>query len=92
MRYVKVTWHHENDDDPVVYFSELGTDGYETRKVQIYRDGRSAWADEAYETDTAGLSEVPFPPLEEISYQEEFEAEEIAAVEFEEEWRRAVLY
>jgi hypothetical protein len=89
MRYVRVSWLHDQESDPVLYLSELGADGYETRKVQIYRDGRAEWADESHETDAVGLSEIPFPPLEEISVQPEFEAESISAEEFEEGWARA---
>ncbi|MFE3522397.1 DUF6881 domain-containing protein [Streptomyces sp. NPDC059161] len=86
MRYVKVEWHHNFNDDPVLYLSELGEDGYETRKVQFFRDGRSEWADEDRETATVGLSEIAFPATEEISRQPEFDAEEITAEEFEQAW------
>lgn len=86
MRYVKVAWHHDFPDEPVLFFSELGEDGYEIRKVQVFRDGRSEWADESHETASVGLSEIPFPPVEEISSQEEFDAEEISADEFEGVW------
>jgi hypothetical protein len=86
VRYVKVAWHHDFPDEPVLFFSELGEDGYEIRKVQVFRDGRSEWADESHETASVGLSEIPFPPVEEISSQEEFDAEEISADEFEGVW------
>lgn len=89
MRYVKVQWHHNFPDDPIVYYSELGPDGYETRKVQIYRDGRMEWADEQHETDTVGLSEIAFPPLEEIAADPEFTPEQLDAQQFEEIWRQA---
>ncbi|MFG2561610.1 DUF6881 domain-containing protein [Streptomyces sp. NPDC048496] len=89
MRYVKVAWSHDFADDPVLYLSELGDDGYETRKVQFYRDGRVEWADESHETATVGLSEIPFPALEEISSQPEFVAELIDSKEFEQAWIRS---
>jgi len=89
VRYVKVAWDHDFADDPVIYLSELGDDGYETRKVQFYRDGRSEWADEIHETATVGLSEIPFPSLEEISSQPEFSAELITVDEFENAWSRS---
>ncbi|MFD6327136.1 DUF6881 domain-containing protein [Streptomyces sp. NPDC058442] len=89
MRYVKVTWDHGSAEDPVLYFSELGDDGYETRKVQFCRDGRSEWADESFETATVGLSGIPFPPLEEISSQPEFIAQVITSEEFERAWNEA---
>lgn len=86
---MKVEWIHEFEDDPVLYLSELGEDGYETRKVQFYRDGRSEWASETFETATAGLSEIPFASLDEISRNPEFVAEEITAAEFERAWTEA---
>jgi hypothetical protein len=89
MKHVKVLWLHGSDENPVVYLSELGADRYEVRKVQLWRDGRSEWADESHESDTVGLSEIAFPALDEISSQDEFEAQEISADEFESAWLRA---
>lgn len=89
MRCVKVAWNHDFPDEPVLYFSELDKDGYETRKVQVYRDGRTEWADENFETATVGLAEIPFPSVEEISSREGFAAEEIASEEFDRAWSEA---
>jgi len=89
MRYVKTIWNHELDDEPVHYFSELDEDGYEVRKVQLFRDGRSEWADTDHETASVGLSEIPFPSVAEISESEECAAEEISAENFEEIWNSA---
>ncbi|SFT75494.1 hypothetical protein SAMN04487904_107165 [Actinopolyspora lacussalsi subsp. righensis] len=91
MRYVKVAWEHDFVDEPVLYLSELGGDGYEIRKVQFYRDGRSEWADESHETANSGLAEIPFPPLEEISGQEGLSAEWIDREEFERAWGEAQI-
>ncbi|POX59752.1 hypothetical protein C3492_31215 [Streptomyces sp. Ru62] len=90
MRYVRVAWSHDLEDEPVLYLSELGEDGYETRKIQYFRDGKVEWADELHETASVGLSEVAFPlDLREISDQPEFDAVEIAPEEFEREWIKA---
>lgn len=92
MRYVKVAWNHDLEDEPVLYLSELGESGYETRKIQFFRDGKVEWADELHETESVGLSEVAFPlDLQEISDQPEFDAAEIAPEEFEREWTKAHL-
>ena len=66
MRYVKVTWHHDFDDEPGLYYHEVGSDDYETRRVQVYRNGHSEWADENHQTDIAGLAEIPIESVEEI--------------------------
>lgn len=87
--YVKVRWYHDFDVEPVLVLSELGSDRYETRKVEQYRDGHLDWADANRETDTIGLGEIPFPDLAEINAQPDFHAEPITAEEFEAAWRRA---
>ncbi|WP_040785980.1 DUF6881 domain-containing protein [Nocardia pneumoniae] len=89
MRYVKVTWHHDFPDEPIHYFHEVGEDNYETRRVQTYRDGHTEWADETHETPTAGVAEIPIAPIEEITSQPEFDAEEITQEEFEQQWTKA---
>lgn len=90
MDYLKVQWAHDFPDEPVTFYSELGDDRYEVRKVQVYRDGRVEWADEDHETDTVGLSEVAVPSFEEIDDQAEFAAEIITADDFDAVWQRAV--
>lgn len=89
MRYVKVSWVHAFSDEPVLFFSEIDEDGYETRKVQVYRDGRAEWADEDFETAAVGLAEIPFPSAGEISSREGFAAEEIGSEEFDRAWSEA---
>ncbi|MEU6226273.1 hypothetical protein [Streptomyces sp. NPDC047042] len=90
MRYVKVSWSHDLEDEPVVYLSEIGGDGFEKRKIQFLRDGKVEWADGLHETASVGLSEVAFPvDLREISDQPEFDAVEVTPQEFEREWVNA---
>jgi hypothetical protein len=90
-RYQKVIWHHDFPDEPVLLYSETDDDGYETRKVDVYRDGRQHYADEASSVGTTILAEVPLPPLEEIGADPEFTPLAIDADEFEAVWRRARL-
>ncbi|MFI7002087.1 DUF6881 domain-containing protein [Nocardia sp. NPDC050175] len=66
---MKVVWPHDFDEEPVSYFHEVGDDNYETRRVQVYRDGHRERADESHETDTAGLAEIPIAPVDEIASQ-----------------------
>jgi hypothetical protein len=89
VRYVKTSWRHDFDDEPVLIYSELDEDSYETRKVEVFRDGRSEWSDENHQTDNIGLSEIPFPSATEISALSEFDVEEIASKEFEQVWEGA---
>ena len=89
IRYMRVTWHHDLDEEPVQLISEIAN-GVETRKVEIYRDGRMDLADELRSTGTTRLSEVLMPSLEEIRMQDEFSPEEINRDEFETFWRTAL--
>jgi hypothetical protein len=88
-RYLKVQWHHDFADEPVLLYSDVDDAGSEIRKVEVYRDGRLDWADETRATGTTMLSESVMPSVEEIDDQQEFSAEEISAAEFDSAWDRA---
>ncbi|MFE6612418.1 DUF6881 domain-containing protein [Amycolatopsis sp. NPDC057786] len=88
--YLRIVWSHDFGEEPVEILSEVGSDGYECRKVERFRDGRVGWADEKDEVGGTGLGEVPVPPLAEINAQQEFEASRITGDEFERVWRQAL--
>jgi hypothetical protein len=87
--YIKVVWHHDSMSEPVLMYSELDSDRYESRKVEIYRDGRHHWAGGGDSIGSTLLGEVPVPSLEEIAAQQEFSPELTDREEFEEVWSRA---
>ena len=89
MRYLKVQWHHDDPDEPVVLYSEIDAQRYETRKVEEYADGRLDHADAIHESGTTFLGEAPVPPLDEIAEQGEFTPVETTQDEFELVWHRA---
>ena len=89
MDYWKVEWHHDFTEEPIVLFSEIGEDGYETRKIQLYRDGRLLKADEAHENGTIGLSEIPVGDIADVAAQAEFSAWVISKSDFYEVWDQA---
>lgn len=86
---MKVEWLHDHQDDPVVLYSEL-VDGWEHRKVEVYRDGRMDYASENAETGTTVLSEVLMPTVDEIAQQAEFVPMSISPAEFESVWQQAI--
>ena len=88
-RYQKVLWKHEFADEPVILFSEVADFGIETRKVEVFRDGHTQFADSSTSTGDTLLSERPLPSVEEIEDQAEFSLTEIAQEEFEQVWQRA---
>lgn len=89
MEYWKVEWHHGFAEEPVVLYSEIGPDRWETRRVQGYRDGRLLRADAEHESGDVFLAEIPFGDIGEVAAQEEFSARVIDRRAFEDVWRRA---
>lgn len=89
VRYIKVLWHHECPEDPIELYSEVGDDGWEVRKVELYRDGRYGRASSEGSTASTGLSDEPIPDIAEIAALEEFTPNEISADEFETVWQNA---
>lgn len=89
MRYIKVLWHHDCPDDPIELYSEVGDDGWEVRKIELYRDGRYGLAGSEGSTGSTGLSDEPIPDIAEIAALEEFTPDEISADEFETVWQNA---
>lgn len=87
--YLKVDWLHDLADEPVVLYSEIAESGAETRKVEVYRDGRHDYADDSVATGSTMLSAVPFPSVDEIAAQAEFSVETISRDDFEAVWDRA---
>ncbi|MGW2344538.1 DUF6881 domain-containing protein [Streptomyces sp. NPDC001661] len=89
MKYWKVIWHHDFEHEPITFFSEIGSDGYETRKVQEYKDGRQLRTDGTDEAREIGLSEVPVGEIADVAAQPEFSASVITAADFEAAWKQA---
>jgi hypothetical protein len=49
--------------EPVGFYSEIGGDKYEVRKIILYRDGRIGYATEDVEAGEAILGELPIPDI-----------------------------
>jgi hypothetical protein len=89
MQYIMVRWLHENAQYPILLYSELDEDRYETRKVDIFIDGRTGMADADFEYCDTALGELPTPELEEIAADPQFQPHAIRGLEFEAVWRMA---
>lgn len=60
--YLQVEWSHDFCDKPVEIWSEVGGDGgdgYESRKIEVFRDGRLEYADEHLESGATFLRRHP---------------------------------
>jgi hypothetical protein len=84
--YERVRWLHNNPDFPIWIYSELDAERWETRKVEIFADGRIGYADQAEEIGGTGLSVEPLPPLGKIAGDPQFAVDVISSDEFERIW------
>ena len=90
MRYCKITWIHNFEDEPVLYFHEIDDSNYETRKVVLYRNGKVEIASNSFETDECFLSSLPIPQISEINQEAQFIAIDISLDDFEKIWLESV--
>ena len=71
MRYFKIHWIHSFTDEPEYIFSEIDEEGYEVRKVEIFKNGNHILYSNNINSDR--LVEGKYPSLEELNYEEETE-------------------
>lgn len=86
MIYILVKWIHSFPDDPVLLYSELDAFRFETRKIEVFRDGKIGYASEYEEFGSTKLGTDPVPEISEIAKNPEFEPIEISKDEFEKIW------
>ena len=84
--YLKVRWHHDHADEPVLLFSEI-EHGREVRKVEQFADGHTQYAGGSGDTT---LAETPMPEPSEIARDPSFTVVPTDAAEFEAQWWAAV--
>ncbi|WP_027684725.1 DUF6881 domain-containing protein [Rhizobium leguminosarum] len=89
MKYIKVKWLHSSPNTPVLLYSELDSDMWEVRKVEVYTDGRKDFADRNEMSGSTRLGIEPFPSLEIIAADPEFKPEVISREEFDTVWQHA---
>ena len=87
--YLKVRWLDGLSDDPIVLYHEIGDGRLESRRIELFEDGRLQRSDKIDEGAQTSLSFVPFPSWDEIKAQTEFATVEIEQAEFEQVWNRA---
>ena len=86
--YERLEWIHDHHDEPRFIYSELDDERYETRRIEVFKNGKTARAStEDLERDPMALADQPLPPPEEVNSYEEFHAQEISAAEFEDVWK-----
>lgn len=87
--YIYSKWHSSPAGNPVEFYSELNGDRFETRKVEVFRDGSLGFASDKASSKTTKLGIAAVPSLTEISKQPEFDIRTITPQQFEAKWKEA---
>lgn len=87
--YLKVRWIHEIENAPVLLLSELGADRFETRKVEVFADGRLGFASTTVRSQDTRLSDTALPSERDIAADPQFQIEGTSQGEFAEYWERS---
>ena len=75
--------------EPVELYSEIDSEGWELRKVEVFKDGSMSFASAERATGSSGLSETSIPSIDDIALDPQFRAVEIPADTFEAIWLKA---
>ena len=86
MKYIRVKWIHNFVNEPILLYSELDNDHFETRKVELFPGGVKGYASATEESGGTSLGTEPVPSITLIAMDPEFEPEEISKDEFERIW------
>ena len=89
MNYLRVRWVHQYPNEPVLLLSELDTERYEVRKIEVFADGRKGFASSNKSFGGTVLGERPIPPPDEIALDRQFVVESTDANDFEAAWSEA---
>ena len=81
MLYYKTIWNHRNDCDPIIMYSEIDEERYETKRLDIYYNGHVAYFDNRTPLE---LGEAPYPSdFDAINATGQFDVSEISVIDFE---------
>ena len=92
MKYLRVAWIHDFDDEPSMIFSEIDNSRYEKRKIEIYSDDSFGLADQNLEFGGTRLGLEPIPEINEIKIDQQFIPEYISKEEFEDAWSQYLIF
>lgn len=92
MKYLKVNWIHDLDDEPSLLYSEIDENRYEIRKIEVYKDESFGLATATYEFGGTRLGFEPIPEIDKIKEDLQFIPTYITKEEFEIEWVRYLNY
>lgn len=87
--YIYSKWKNSPAGSPVEFYSELDQHRYETRKIEVFANGKFGYASKIKATQETRLGITPVPVLSEIRSMPEFDIKEITKQEFEAKWKLA---
>jgi HEAT repeat protein len=87
--YIHARWRVAPSDTPVEFYSELDAQRFETRKIEIFADGRVGYASSRAATQDTRLAIEPLPTIVEIRGEGEFDIKEITKADFDAKWKTA---
>jgi hypothetical protein len=88
LKYIKIFWNQEEDEYPIEIYAKLDNDNYEVKRVEFFKNGKVAYADENIENGTY-LSPAQYTDLNEFNVpngMDDVFATEISEDEFNEAW------
>jgi hypothetical protein len=91
MKYILVKWLHEHMGEPVAIYSEIDSLLWETRKVEVFRNGAMGFASKTSSAHSTRLTEIRMPAVVDINLDRQFIACEVSASEFNDVWAKATL-
>ncbi|MBO9729927.1 MAG: hypothetical protein J7623_14915 [Chitinophaga sp.] len=88
MEYLKISWLHRFEDQPIFLYSEIDNQRFENRKIEIYEDGSFGIANCNFHFGGTALSDLVMPEIADISGDKQFFPELITQAEFELIWNQ----
>lgn len=88
MRYMVAKWRHRSTHYPRWIVVELAEDRYEKRKVEVFPEGDIGYAGSDEEVGRTRLADEPWPALEQLRTNPEFQVDEIDQELFGEVWEK----
>ena len=89
-KYFRCKWIHENEDYPVQLISEIDSNRFEIRKIEVYSNGKYGFAYDDVEFNNTSLGTIPVPEFSEINENTEFALSEMTEEEFDFLWSTLV--
>jgi hypothetical protein len=89
MQYSRLLWNHDSPREPIEILSEYDEDGWECRKVEVFKDGSVSFASNTESIGDSKLSLIPRPPDEDVVTEPEFRVFELSKEQFERAWDHA---